>query len=457
MKKKIAFTFLLLGTIFSASLFSAYSYELTEDMTLTLSGDLRIRWEEFNSGVLFPSGGKSGGKLAYYRMRTRVAAKLEMPEGISLQARLANRVHRVSSHFLLDPNNQRTATWNYPDEVVFDQLFLRFDDIADSGFSLTLGRQDLILGNGMIILEGTPFDQGRSLYQDGAVLRYKGEENTVTTFALYNHWKDRITIMNDRDRRLRLGDTFTTGIYWTHNFDAAFNFDLYYIFNYVDDDSRIPMRGHAYYEDLSLHTIGMRLFGKVLDEQLEYSLELAKQAGYCTKEYDDSKKHYDNQGFMLDARIRLHAPKDTLLSPSLGFEYYFASGDDPKTKKNEGWNTLLAEYPRWGEELLPIMLTGVWSNMHFLRTDLDLKFSKDFSGNFSIGNLFADETSRAGTVPLQRTGSGSYMGTIFSIMLDYKFNKYLSLSTKVAKFNPGNYFADKKDGYWGYMQAMLEF
>ena len=95
--------------------------------------------------------------------------------------------------------------------------------------------------------------------------------------------------------------------------------------------------------------------------------------------------------------------------------------------------------------------------MHFLRTDLDLKFSKDFSGNFSIGNLFADETSRAGTVPLQRTGSGSYMGTIFSIMLDYKFNKYLSLSTKVAKFNPGNYFADKKDGYWGYMQAMLEF
>ncbi len=449
------FLFLLLAVVSLLAFLPVYAgveYQLNDDMRLTLQGDMRLRWENFNSGVITPSGGQSGGQIGYLRLRTRVAGTLELPDGISIQARLVNRVHKVSTHYLLDPNDRETTTWKYPDEVIFDKLLIEFKEIAGSDFSLTLGRQDLILGNGMIILEGTPFDQGRSLYQDGAVLRYKGDVDTVTAFIMYNHWKDRTAFINDQNRRLRTGDTLTAGLYWTHFVNKLLQFDLYYVFNDVDDDDLTNrIASHPFDNNLSLHTFGARVFGKAFEDRLEYSLELARQGGVS------SLDHADIEAYMLDARVRVHAPKGMFLSPSLGFEYYYASGDDPDTRKNEGWNTLLAEYPRYGEELLPIMLNGVWSNMHFLRTDLNLLCSKDFTANFSVGNLFADNIDRAGTLPVARTGGGNYMGTLLSLMLDYRLNKNWSFSTKMSRFSPGNYFVNGKEGYWCQLQVLAEF
>ncbi len=445
--------FVLLSLLLALALplSAAAVYELTDDMTLSLSGDLRVRLEGFNSGVIFPSAGKSDADATYLRVRTRLAGKLELPDGIRIQARLANRVHKVSSHFLSHPNDVKGETWRFPDEVILDQLFIHFDSIAGSDFSLTLGRQDLILGNGMIMCEGTPFDQGRGLYQDGVVLRYKDEEDTVTGFVFYNQWKDRSVFINDQNRRLRVGDTLSSGVYWTHNFNKELNFDLYYIFNDVYDDQMKGIRAHNRDNNLSLHTVGGRLFGSLLDEQLDYSLEMARQAGQSSRDKDPI------EAYMLDARLRAHAPKGTLLSPSLGLEYYYASGDDPHTRKFEGWNTLLAEYPRWGDELLPIMLNGVWSNMHFVRSDINLVYSKDLKGNFSVGNLYADETDRDARIPLTRSGGGSYMGTLLSVMLDYRASDMLSFAAKLSKFKPGSYFRDGKSGYWCQLQAMLEF
>jgi len=451
--RRLSFLFpacFLLLTI--SPVFAGTVYQLNDEMSLTLQGDLRLRWENFNSGVISPSGGEKDGQIGYLRLRTRIAGTLELPDGITIKARLVNRIHKVSTHYIYDPNDIKTATWKYPDEIVFDQLLVEFKEIAGSDFSLTLGRQDLILGSGLIVLEGTPFDQGRSLYQDGAVLRYNGDDNAVTAFVMYNHWKDRITLVNDRDRRLRVGDTFTAGLYWTHTVNKSFAFDLYYVFNDVDDeDFRPNISRHPIDNNLSLHTFGARVFGKVFEDRLEYSLEMARQAGV------NSLEHADIEAYMADAKVRLHAPKGVFLSPSLGFEYYYASGDDPSTSKHEGWNTLLAEYPRYGEELLPIMLNGVWSNMHYLRTDLNLVINKDFKANLAVGNLYADQTDRAGQYPHSRSGGGSYMGTLLALMLDYRFNEYLSFSSKMAKFSPGNYFANGKEGYWCQLQVMAEF
>jgi len=435
-----------------SSVFAGAVYQLDDDMRLTLHGDMRLRWENFNSGVITPSGGQKDGQIGYLRLRTRLGGTLELPDGISIKARLVNRVHKVSTHYLYDPNDRETATWKFPDEVIVDQLLIEFKEIAGSDFTLTLGRQDLMLGSGMIILEGTPFDQGRTLYQDGAVLRYNGEADTVTTFVMYNQWKDRTVFINDQNRRLRVGDTLTAGIYWTHSVSELLKFDLYYVFNDVDDDDLTNrIASHPFDNNLSLHTVGTRIFGKAFEEQFDYSLEMARQGGV------NSLQHADIEAYMLDGRVRVHAPKGMFLSPSLGFEYYYASGDNPDTSKHEGWNTLLAEYPRYGEELLPIMLNGVWSNMHFLRTDVGLVFSRDFKGNFAVGNLYADDTDRDGLYPVARTGGGSYMGTLLALMLDYRYNEYLSFSAKMAKFSPGSYFADGKEGYWCQLQVMAEF
>ncbi|MDY0177569.1 MAG: hypothetical protein RBT25_11850, partial [Lentisphaeria bacterium] len=70
--------FVLLSLLLALALplSAAAVYELTDDMTLSLSGDLRVRLEGFNSGVIFPSAGKSDADATYLRVRTRLAGKL---------------------------------------------------------------------------------------------------------------------------------------------------------------------------------------------------------------------------------------------------------------------------------------------------------------------------------------------------------------------------------------------
>ena len=49
-------------------LFAGTVYQLNDEMRLTLQGDMRLRWENFNSGVITPSGGQKDGQVGYLRL-----------------------------------------------------------------------------------------------------------------------------------------------------------------------------------------------------------------------------------------------------------------------------------------------------------------------------------------------------------------------------------------------------
>ena len=423
-----------------------YTFNLgDEGIDATVGGDLRIRLEGYDRPVVDPDMAKmdQGPAYSYLRVRTRAWLGVRVEDWMKFNLRLVNRTQVYSSR--PGDNGAGPASWEFPDETIYDQLNLQLLNIADSDWSLTIGRQDLPLGNGMIFLEGTPYDQGRTIYFDGVSATLKKERDTLKLFAFHNSYRDRTVVINDQERRLSRGDIFTAGAYWTHTFSKMFNTDLYYFYADVLDDATTD-KGD---DDDDFHTAGLRLFG-ALHEQVDYSLEYAREYGH--KQVND----FSMANSLVDARLTLKAPKDTLFSPSVLLQYTYFAGDDPGTGNEfEGWDPIFASYPIFREELLPVMLRGNWTNLHQPRIEGRLAVNKCWSVAASYAYLLADEND----LPCVAGGGngGSTFGQLVSAFVDYKPCPYVSFALEVAEFFPGNYWNDGDNSTWGRFQTTFSF
>jgi hypothetical protein len=424
---------------------AGYTFNLgAEGIDATVGADMRLRLEGFERTVTDPDMVRTanGPAVDYLRVRTRLWLGVKVQDWMKVNARLVNRVQDYSSR--PGDNGAGPATWEFPDETIFDQLNLQLLNVASSDWSLTLGRQDLPLGNGMVFLEGTPADQGRTIYFDGVSAVLKKANDTLKLFAFYNSARDRTLVINDQERALRRGDIFTAGAYWTHKFSTALNSDLYYIYADVLDNAATEEAD----DDAEINTLGFRLFGAPHD-QIDYSFEYARQLGPSQVE------ELDMSNTMIDGRLTFKAPKDTMLSPSVLLQHTYFAGNDPTTVgENEGWDPIFAAYPIFREELLPTMLRGNWTNLHQSRIEGRVAFTKEWSAAVAYAYLMADHDDLA---CVAGGGTGGTFGQLVSAFVDYKPCKYVSFALEVAEFYPGNYWTDADNSTWGRFQTIFTF
>ncbi|MCF7853167.1 MAG: alginate export family protein [Candidatus Pacebacteria bacterium] len=441
--------------------YGEYTWEYSERVKCQVGGDVRLRLTHFDRNVVSPEWGRpifgteDGPALEYIRVRERLWGCVDIDENKHLRIRLVNRWHHFSSNIGPDNNPDDGSSWRFPDEVIIDQLNLGIDNIFGSNWSLTIGRQDVMLGNGMIVLEGTPYDTGRTIYFDGVMATYAKGKNEVKLFGFYNDYKDKTVFINDQNRRLRRGDTWLAGVYWTHKMNSCFNSDLYYMFIDIDDDRpNTAERNHPADENAQLDIIGARVFGS-LNPQVDYSLEVAKQRG-------ERMENADFTGIMADARLRLKAKEGTPLAPSLDLEYTYFSGNDPDSNDEfEGWHPAFAEYPIWRDELVPIMLNGNWTNLSQYRAGLNLnlydseKVGVRFSGAWAV--LLADYGDQA-LVNAPGGGGGDNIGHLCSGFLDVALKDYsTNISLQASHFEPGNYWLDGQASEWLRFEMVYTF
>ena len=437
-----------------------YVFEYTEGKQCAIGADVRVRLTHFDRNAIFPEdwGANNGPALEYMRVRERIWACFDLWEGAHLKLRLVNRWHHYSSA-PWDPNNQAYAydddqgnnTWNFPDEVIFDQLMIDMADVADlygGTLSLRIGRQDMMFGNGMIWLEGTPFDQGRTIYFDGVRATWRTEKDTVDVFAVNNGYKDNFLVINDRERPLRLGDVYAFGTYWTHSFNDKVNTDLYYFYTDIDDDAPTTPIARNMKPDTNaeIHTAGIRVFGTPdSNKQVSYSLEYAQQWGNMGEH-----SAQDLTGSMVDARLALKAAEGTPMQPVLSFEYTYWSGDDPSSANEyEGWHPLFSMYPIWREELLPILLNAWWTNLHQLRTALTCKISDKvtWTGAWAVLRTEYGENA-ADPVLTSSSGNGSGFGHLLSTFIDIDVTKAFVVRLEGSWFRPSDYFNEGHGSEW---------
>ena len=219
-----------------------------ESLKIDVGADFRLRFDVQSDEIKSPTGNHKYGPhpSQYFDLRSRVWVKVQDKDsGLEAKLRLANRSKYYTSDWDAK-NNYTTGNWSFPDEVFVDEAYLRFTKLGVQGLTLTFGRQNLQLGNGMVIYDGTNTDSSRSTYFDGIVAKYATENNTLHAFAFYDSWNDPIAIPLRWDkedypsgdgRALRPGDTLTLGLYNTHVFNDTFSLDTYYIYSDVQADA----------------------------------------------------------------------------------------------------------------------------------------------------------------------------------------------------------------------------
>ena len=440
MKTRLSFLLALLCVSF---VHAEYATKISEDMQLRLGGDIRARYEGYTSGVVAPNAPKNKNhSTEYFRFRTRAYGALDIGQDITINLRFANRVHYVTTS-PAKPNNNDRATWEFPDEVYVDAANVVFRNLLDGHLTLTLGRQDLFLGNGMLFCEGTPMDQGRSVYSDGVTAVYEQDSHKLTAFIFYDRYKDHFVFINDQNRDLRAGDIFTSGLYYTYSLNDAANFDVYYMFNDLDDQHATQNADGS----LSLHTVGARFFGKY--PIMEHSLEMARQFG---------RDAYGNHlsGTMIDARLKFHLCDDSRFKPVLGLEFTHFGGDDEGTDHFEGWVPLMTECPLWGEELIPTMTRGLWTNLNMGSLTMSVDITEKCNLLLYATDFYADEKdgSFAGNAC---PGGGRHIGLLIGAKASYKFNEYLSSEAYISHFMPGDFYDQGEDSNWFRLEITARF
>jgi len=345
---------------------TAVSSRSDEATTFRYGADERARWEYFDhipSKVDVPAYSRIG-ENDYFRFRTRIWSEIDLLPTVTARARIVNESRSWIYPDMSDRPQRSSSEW--PDEWVFDNLYLDARDLLDKSMDIRIGRQELVYGNGRVLLDGTPGDGSRTLYFNAVKASVKSiPESQLDIFGIYNEPEDQWAI-NGAQRDLSAfakapaGVTESgAGMYLTNATVKNLPFEAYLIFKREsgynqpvkpDAAGKFPAPAFGWQTldtsakvlrnpDADIETAGVRLM-PVFTDALTGNLEVAGQYG----SHGDTELH----GYMVDASLaRKFATAPA--TPVLKGGVYILSGDDPKTDTDEGWNPLWSRCPQSSE------------------------------------------------------------------------------------------------------------
>jgi len=270
---------------------------------------------------------QDGPNWHFQRYRSRLWAKIKPVEDIDLNVRLV-----YEPRTLCKPKSKRERTY---DEAIFDHMNIVWRNPMGLPVTATVGRQDIILGNGWLVLDGTPLDGSRTIFFDAARLTWN--------FADYKTKVDMIWIDQhaDSDRWL---EPFCDADF--HNIEQNEKGAIVYVTNTSLPKTQID--GYFMYKrdeavlangnTGDIYTFGARGAGD-LDEGWKYRAEFAQQFGnkngetLCAWGFNSRLSYFLNDAWNNNFRI--------------GYEYL--SGDDPSSDKIEAFDPLWGRWPQWSE------------------------------------------------------------------------------------------------------------
>ena len=394
-------------------------------------GDLRLR-EVWGDNWLTLDSGTAAHEWHFQRYLSRLWGTLTPVKDVDLNVRLAWEPRVIQKGPRPNDGVHSRYIW---DEVVFDNLNLKLHRIGGSGLSATLGRQDIILGNGWLVLEGTPLDSARTIFFDAMRLTYEAEPIQTTFDAIYihqDHAGDRVMPVIDRSGQDVIEQDERGAIFYVTNRSIpTLQIDGYYIFKH---DIRQKPTGN----DADIHTAGGRLSGTLADHWA-YDAELAHQWGNKNGDYLSA----------LGANSRLSYLFKDRMDNQLRIAYEFLSGDDPRSSANEAFDPLWGRYARWSE-LYPYTVAmesgrpGEQTNLHRLAGGWSISPTRKLQWRNDYHLLFADENTLRAAPGF--TSRGAFRGQLLSSVLTYKVNEHVSTHLWTELFFPGNYYAgDRND------------
>jgi hypothetical protein len=313
--------------------------------TIQWGFEQRVRNENWNNILDF--NGAQPDLRNQIRYRTRLWATIPVSGDIDISAGLNQETNQIF----------RTRTPWRVDEVVFETAYIDFKRLFVNGLSLRAGRQNLIRGEGFLLLEGNPYDGSRTIYFNAANLAYGWKKSKVELIGILNPKEDRfLPQFHNRARPLIEWDERALGVYYTDRNSARTSLESYYFYKTETGDSRA--RSHPQFQpDRRFHTAGGRAV-HALAPNLTLTGEGALHWG--RRQPGTPIRAWGGYGYI--KRQFSGRAKPYLQAGWWGF-----SGDDPRTADRlEGWNPLFSRWPKWSELYIYSQFretgVGYWTN-----------------------------------------------------------------------------------------------
>jgi len=388
----------------------------------------RLRIETFDNSVTLSRDAKAAN--SYLRVKTSLMGQWFPSENVEAALRLTNEFRNYFAP---------TTNTFHMNEVFIDQLYIKVNTKSILDGMLTVGRQNITLGEGFVVMDGTPLDGSRCNYFNALRFDWSIDKNNTLTFmGIYDNKDDQLPVINGHDIDASfLGDATWRlvpqsetgiGVYYTSQM-TDMNVQGYFIRkDYVDPDRKIGQTKS------SVNTFGGRL-NTVLSKNFASTIEAAYQLG---KTGDNDKSAYGGYAY-----VDYMPLSERYLPKSFTVGTIYLSGNDPNTDKDEGWDPIFSRWPKWSESLIYTQIKefggpAYWSNLGSVYASL--KFNPDDQTNlvFDYHHLFsAQDGINKGII-----GTGNVRGDLFVAKLFYNINKRMSGHVIFEHFIPGNYYFD---------------
>jgi hypothetical protein len=406
--------------------------------------DLRIRDEYINSAGLnnnSPLTGTKAPETNWQRIRTRWWSTITPVKNVDLNFRVEWEGRHYSAPDTITPD------WN-KEQVTIDNANIKLTEVLDTPLTLTLGRQDILLGDGWLVMDGTPMDGSRTSFFDAARATYNFKEiNTTADFIYINQTaKGDALIEPLLDFHTNVIEQDEQGfIFWLTN-KSIKNTELngYYMYK---DNERVAANG----DNGHIHTFGARV-AQQLDEHWKYRAEGAAEFG--------TRNGEDLLAFGFNSRLTYGFNDPN--SNELRVSYEYLSGDNPDTKgTNEGWVSMWGRWPQWSD-LYGYMMPGTGesrvyesSNLQRLSFGWSMKPTDKLTLSADYHLLFANQNPQEGKAGF--SSGGAFRGELITLLATYQFSKHLKGHLLNEFFFPGNFYVAPRDNMATMLRGELFF
>jgi hypothetical protein len=434
---------------------------------LEMGADFRFRehygynWTALNSAKE-DSKGNDDRKFHFERYRTRWWTKSKLDEDTSINTRFTWEFRTWE-----DPASKPQDT-DF-DEIIMDNLNVNMKNFLGMQTTAIVGRQDLKLGDGWLVADGTPLDGSRTFYFDA--LRFTwilGEKTTLDTIYIRNmpnsDWW--LKPINDRHKYVTQEQEQGAILYYT---DKSSPTQLEGYFMYKNNNPVEPT-GHkafvfpqtpaidAYSKKADIYTFGGAIAAPINDNW-NYRVEGALQTGKSASPNPAvTANNHTEELVAFGGKGNLEYSFRDDLDNKLHITYEYLSGDDPSTKRVSSFNPLWGQWPQWSELYQPYVTQledNLVSNLH--RLDLGHKFkpNKEWEILTDWNFLWAAENTYAGNTKFD--SSGYFRGNLVTCWARYTFSKQLKGNLVGEYMIPGSYYSSTNNDDALYFHFTIEY
>ncbi|MBN2245418.1 MAG: hypothetical protein JW755_06205 [Candidatus Aminicenantes bacterium] len=386
----------------------------------------RFRFVSWDNAIHLDKNKKS--ESTFTRHRTNLSLNWNPRPNFLLSLKLTNEFR-----YYFIPSN---TVFNLH-EIFVDNLFLKWSKLFDLPVDLSLGRQNMMLGEGFVVMDGHPLDGSRSIYFNAlrADLNFNKSKKLIF-FYTYQPQKDTwLPAINDQKQPLIEQPEKGIGLYF-QQISKRSDYDIYYIRKYISSISSIPV-------DSTINTFGGKIKIPIVP-----AFSLTAEAAFQSGSYGDHGRNAFGGYYHLDYMSGFNFPEQYLLT----FGGIYLSGDDAGTPKMEGWDPLFSRWPKWSEAYIYTLIpeykgkVAYWSNFASIYAEMKFNVTSKINLNLTYHHLTAPKLTKE-SIPFPG-GTGNNRGELIITRLNIHLNRKLSGHLHLEKFYPGNYYWPEADNYY---------